>query len=57
MSFFDTFSQMLVILAAIVVGFTANRMVFLVSHANQKISQLLLNFTTPALIVATVLTG
>ena len=57
MSFFDTFSQMLVILAAIVVGFTANRMDFLDSHANQKISQLLLNFTTPALIVASVLTG
>ena len=57
MSFFDTFSQMLVILAAIIVGFAANRMDFLDSHANEKISQLLLNFTTPALIVASVLTG
>ena len=36
MSFFDTFSQMLVILAAIVVGFTANRMDFLDSHANME---------------------
>ena len=57
MSFFDTFSQMLVILAGIVVGFAANRAGCLDSHANQKISQLLLNFSTPALIVASVLTG
>ena len=57
MSFFDTFSQMLVILFAIVVGFAANRLGFLDGPTNQKISQLLLNFTTPALIVASVLTG
>ena len=57
MSFFDTFSQMLVILFAIVVGFAANRLGFLDGPTNQKISQLLLNFSTPALIVAAVLTG
>lgn len=57
MSFFDTFGQMLVILFAIVVGFAANRLGFLDGPTNQKISQLLLNFTTPALIVASVLTG
>ena len=57
MSFFDTFSQMLVILFAIIVGFAANRLGFLDGHTNQNISKLLLNFTTPALIVAAVLTG
>lgn len=57
MSFFDVFSQMLVILFAIGVGFAANRMGILNEDTNQRISRLLLTFTVPAMIVASVITG
>ena len=54
MSFFNTFSQMLVILFAIAVGAAANRLGYLDKETNQKISHLLLNITMPAMVMASV---
>ena len=57
MSFLDTLQEMLVILFAIAVGYTANRLGYLNADTNQRLSKILLNLTTPAMIIATVITG
>ena len=57
MNFFDVLNEMLVILFAIGVGYAANRLGFLGRETDQKLSQLLLTLTTPALIIAAVITG
>lgn len=57
MSFFDTLSQMLVILGAIACGYGANRLGYLGGETDRKISKLLLNITLPAMILGSVSTG
>ena len=57
MSFFDAFGEMMVLLSAMIVGYAANRLGYLGGDTDQKISKLLLNFTLPAMIVASVVSG
>lgn len=57
MDFFDTLSEMLVILFAIGAGYVANRLGYLGGETDQKISKLILNITMPSMIVAAVITG
>lgn len=57
MSFFDTLSEMLVLLFAIGAGFLANRLGILGGETDQKISKLLLTITLPAMILGSVSTG
>lgn len=57
MSFFDTFSEMLVILFAMAVGYLANRLGYLGGEADAKLSKLILNITMPATIVSSVVSG
>lgn len=57
MSFFDTLSEMLVILFAILVGYAANRLGILGGETDRKISKLLLTITMPAVILGGVCTG
>ena len=57
MSFLDTFEQMLVLLVAIIAGYAANKRGFLGGETDKKITDLLLNFVTPSLILASVLTS
>ncbi len=57
MDFFDVFSEMLVILFAIALGYAANRRGHMGGETDQKISKLLLDFTMPAMIVGTVISG
>lgn len=57
MSFLDTLQEMLVILFAIAVGYAANRLGYLNEDTNQRLSKILLNLTTPAMIIAAVITG
>lgn len=57
MSFLDTFQEMLVILFAIAAGYAANCLGYLNADANQRLSKILLNLTTPATILSSVITG
>lgn len=57
MSFFDTLSEMLVLLFAIALGFLANRLGILGGETDKKISKLLLTLTLPAMILGSVCTG
>ena len=57
MSFFDTLSEMLVLLFAILCGFAANRLGILGGEADRNISKLLLRITMPAMILGAVCTG
>lgn len=57
MSFFDAFSEMLVLLFAIVLGYAANRLGILDAEMNRKVSRLLMTFTMPCTILAAVVTG
>lgn len=57
MSFWDTLSEMLVILFAIACGYGANRLGILGGETDKKISRLLLNITMPCMIVGAVCTG
>lgn len=57
MSFLDTFSEMLVLLFAILCGYAANRWGILGGETDKKISKLLLNITMPAMILGAVCTG
>lgn len=57
MSFFDTLSEMLVLLFAIAAGFLANRLGILGGETDKKISKLLLTLTLPAMILGSVCTG
>ena len=49
MSFQDTFNEMVVILFAVGIGYLAHRLGYLGGEINQKLSKLILNITTPAL--------
>lgn len=57
MSFFDTLCEMLVILFAMAMGYTAHRLGYMNSETDQKLSKVILNITMPAMIVAAVITG
>ena len=57
MSFLDTFSEMLVLLFAILCGYAANRLGILGGETDRKISKLLLNITMPAMILGAVSSG
>lgn len=57
MSFFDTFSEMLVILFAIAAGYLAHRLGYLGGEVDAKLSKLILNITMPATIVGSVVSG
>lgn len=57
MSFFDTLTEMLVLLFTIAMGFTANRLGILGGETDQKISKLLLCLTLPAMLLGSVCTG
>lgn len=57
MSFFDTLSEMLVLLFAILCGFAANRLGILGGETDKRISRLLLTITMPAMILGAVCTG
>ena len=57
MSFFDAFSEMLVILFAILAGYGAHHLGYLGGEVDQKICKVILNITMPAMIVAAVITG
>ena len=54
MSFQDTFNEMIVILFAVGIGYLAHRLGYLGGEINQKLSKLILNITTPALILSSV---
>lgn len=54
MSFLDTFSEMIVILFAIGAGYLAHRLGYLGPEVNQKLSKVILNITSPALIISSV---
>lgn len=57
MSFLDTFREMLVILFAMAMGYTANRLGYLGGETDQKVCRIILNLTLPAMIVASVAGG
>ena len=57
MSFLDTFWEMLVILFAMAMGYTANRLGYLGGETDQKVCKIILNITLPAMIVASVAGG
>jgi len=57
MSFLDTFCEMIVILAAMAVGFLANRLEILGGNADAKLSKLILNITLPAMTIGSVASG
>ena len=57
MSFFDAFSEMLVLLFGIVLGYAANRLGVMDAEMNKKVSKLLMTFTMPCTILAAVATG
>lgn len=57
MSFFDTLQQMIVILFAMVLGYTAQKKGVLTQAANGVLSKLLLNITAPALILGSAMVG
>ena len=52
MNFMDTFNEMVVILFAVGIGYLAHRLGYLGGEINQKLSKLILNITTPALILS-----
>ena len=52
MNFMDTFNEMVVILFAVGIGYLAHRLRYLGGEINQKLSKLILNITTPALILS-----
>ena len=54
MSFLDTLREMIIILFAIGTGYLAHRLGYLGGEINQKLSRLILNITTPALILSSV---
>ncbi len=54
MSFIDTFSEMLVILFAMAIGYLAHRLGYLGEGIDAKLSKLILNITLPAMIVGSV---
>lgn len=57
MSFFDTLTQMLVVLFAMAMGYLADKLGYLDPATDTKLSNLVLNITTPALVLSTVMTG
>lgn len=57
MSFWDTLSQMLVILFAIAAGYAANALGYLGEETDRRISKIILNISMPCMIVAAVMTG
>lgn len=57
MNFWETLSEMLVLLFAILCGYAANRLGFLGGETDKNISKLLLNITMPAMILGAVCTG
>ena len=57
MNFSDVFSQMLVILFVIAVGYGASRLGYLGGEVDRKLTKVLLNLSMPAMILASVLTG
>lgn len=57
MSFIDTFSEMLVILFAMAIGYLAHRLGYLGEGIDAKLSKLILNITLPAMIVGSVVSG
>lgn len=57
MSFFNTLSEMLVLLFAIVCGYAANRLNILGGETDRRISKLLLTITLPSMILGAVCTG
>jgi len=57
MNFTQVFSEMIVILVAMVVGYATNRLGYLTGETNGKVCKLILNVTLPCMILATVLTG
>jgi len=57
MSFWDTLSEMLVILFAIACGYGANRLGILGGETDKRISKLLLDITMPCMILGAVCTG
>lgn len=57
MNFTQVFSEMIVILVTMVVGYGSNRLGYLTGETNGRISKLILNVTLPCMILATVLTG
>ena len=52
MNFMDTFNEVVVILFAVGIGYLAHRLGYLGGEINQKLSKLILNITTPALILS-----
>lgn len=57
MSFLDTLNQMLVILFAMGMGYLCDRLGYLNPETDTKLSNLVMNITTPALVLSTVMTG
>lgn len=57
MSFFDTFAQMIVILFAMGMGYLADKLGYLDPETDTKMSNLVLNIATPALVLSTVMVG
>ena len=54
MSFWDTFSEMIVILFAVAAGYLAHKLGYLGPEVDQKLSKVILNITSPALIIGAV---
>jgi len=57
MSFFDTFTQMLVILFAIAAGYMANKLGYLNDDTNRRLTKVVLNISMPCMILASVMTS
>ena len=57
MSFFDILQEMLVLLFSIAAGYLASKLRYLDDATNRKITGILLNFTVPAMILASVLSN
>ena len=57
MSFFDVFSEMLVILFCMAAGFLAHKLGYLGGQTDQKLCRLLLGIIVPCLILGSVSSG
>ncbi|WP_298020407.1 AEC family transporter [uncultured Dysosmobacter sp.] len=57
MSFIDTFSEMLILLFAMAIGYLAHRLGYLGEGIDARLSKLILNITLPAMIVGSVVSG
>ena len=57
MNFFDTFQEMLAVLFTIGLGYLAKRLGYMDENMDHKLSGLVLNITTPVLVLNTVLSG